>query len=211
MEGIEMFLMENLVTGPLQVNTYLVADKATGNCIVIDPGGDAKGIMDRIEEKGWSAQKIVLTHGHGDHIGALKDLIEKLNIPIAIHHQDASMIADGQRNFTARMGAPIEVVADERLEDGDEIKLGESIIKVIHTPGHTQGGICLLAGDMLFAGDTLFMQSIGRTDLEGGNLFQLLESIKQKLMVLDEEVIVFPGHGPDTTIKMEKMSNPHLR
>lgn len=205
-----MFLMEKLITGPMQVNTYLVADKETGECIVIDPGGNAQAILNLVEEKNWQVKKIVLTHGHGDHIGALVQLKELTQVPVAIHHEDAHMIEDGQRNFTAMMGTAVEITADELLNDGDEIKLGESVIKIIHTPGHTQGGICLLADDMLFSGDTLFMQSIGRTDLEGGNLFQLLGSIKKKLLVLSETVRVFPGHGPETNIKMEKMSNPHL-
>ncbi|RQD70671.1 MAG: MBL fold metallo-hydrolase [Tindallia sp. MSAO_Bac2] len=202
--------MEKLITGPMQVNTYLVADKETGECIVIDPGGNAQAILNLVEEKNWQVKKIVLTHGHGDHIGALVQLKELTQVPVAIHHEDAHMIEDGQRNFTAMMGTAVEITADELLNDGDEIKLGESVIKIIHTPGHTQGGICLLADDMLFSGDTLFMQSIGRTDLEGGNLFQLLGSIKKKLLVLSETVRVFPGHGPETNIKMEKMSNPHL-
>ncbi|SFH46901.1 Glyoxylase, beta-lactamase superfamily II [Tindallia magadiensis] len=206
-----MFSYEKIITGPLQVNTYLVTDDKTSECIVIDPGGEATEIIAMADKKGWKITKIVLTHGHGDHIGGLDQLKKELNVPIYIHEKDAPMIEDGQRNFTAMMGDVVEISADHFLADGDTIELGNSVVNVIHTPGHTQGGICLLADKMLFSGDTLFMHSIGRTDLEGGNLFQLLGSIKNKLLVLDETIRVFPGHGPDTTIKLEKTRNPHLQ
>jgi hydroxyacylglutathione hydrolase len=205
-----MFSLKKLVTGPMQVNTYILGETESREAIVVDPGGNRPGIQQVLEQQGWTLKKIVLTHGHGDHIGAVIELKEQTGVPVAVHRDDAEMLADSQKNFTSMMGGGIQFKADELLDDGEALKLGTDQIKVIHTPGHTPGGICLLAGELLISGDTLFLQSIGRTDLEGGSHRQLIESIKTKLMNLSDTVKVYPGHGPDTTIGFEKKSNPYL-
>ncbi len=205
-----MFTMKKLVTGPMQVNTYILAETESKEAMVIDPGGNAGGVMQVLEQQGWNLKLIALTHGHGDHLGAVKDLQMKTGVPVVLHEDDAPMAADSKENFTAMMGPGIEIQPDGLLQDGDEILLGEKPVAVIHTPGHTQGGVCFMADKMLFAGDTLFMQSIGRTDLAGGNQRQLIRSINDKLLTLDDDVLVYPGHGPETTIADERRSNPHL-
>ncbi len=205
-----MFSLKKLVTGPMQVNTYILGETESREAVVVDPGGNRPAIQQVLEQQGWTLKKIVLTHGHGDHIGAVLELKEMTGVPVAVHREDAEMLADSQKNFTSMMGGGIQFQADELLDDGETLKLGTDQIKVIHTPGHTPGGICLLAGELLFSGDTLFLQSIGRTDLEGGSHRQLIESIKTKLMKLSDTVKVYPGHGPDTTIGLEKKSNPYL-
>lgn len=205
-----MFTVKKLVTGPLQVNTYILAETESKEAMVIDPGGNAGGVIQILEQQEWKLKLIALTHGHGDHLGAVKDLQMKTGVPVVLHEDDAPMAADSKENFTAMMGTGIEISADGLLQDGDEILLGEKSVTVIHTPGHSQGGVCFKADNMLFSGDTLFMQSIGRTDLAGGNHRQLIRSIHDKLLTLADDVMVYPGHGPETTIGDERRSNPHL-
>lgn len=205
-----MFTVKKLVTGPLQVNTYILGETESKEAMVIDPGGNAGGVIQVLDRQGWKLKVIVLTHGHGDHLGAVADLQEKTGVPVILHEEDGPMASDSKKNFTAMMGPGIEITPDGLLQDGDEILLGDQPVTVIHTPGHTQGGICLKTDKLLFSGDTLFMQSIGRTDLAGGNHRQLIKSIHDKLFTLDDDVQVFPGHGPDTTIGDERRKNPHL-
>lgn len=205
-----MFNVKKLVTGPLQVNTYILGDVDSKEAMVIDPGGNAGGVIQVLEQQGWKLKLIVLTHGHGDHIGAVSELKQRTGVSMMIHNEDAAMLADSKRNFTSMMGTGVEMTPDGLLEDGDEILLGEKSVVVIHTPGHTQGGICLKADQFLFTGDTLFMLSIGRTDLEGGNHRQLIRSIQERLMILDDSIVVYPGHGPESTIGEERKRNPYL-
>ena len=138
-----MFNVKKLVTGPLQVNTYILGDVDSKEAMVIDPGGNAGGVIQVLEQQGWKLKLIVLTHGHGDHIGAVSELKQRTGVSMMIHNEDAAMLADSKRNFTSMMGTGVEMTPDGLLEDGDEILLGEKSVVVIHTPGHTQGGICL--------------------------------------------------------------------
>lgn len=205
-----MFKVKKLVTGPMQVNTYIVGETESKEALVIDPGGNAGGVLQVLEQQEWNLKLIVLTHGHGDHIGAVMELKEKTGVPVVLHDEDAAMLADSKKNYTAMMGGGVTIEPDGLLEDGDDIILGEEKVEVIHTPGHTQGGICLKADHMLFTGDTLFMQSIGRTDLEGGNTRQLIKSIRERILSLEDGITVYPGHGPESTIGAERQSNPFL-
>ena len=191
-------------------NTYLVWDELSWEALIIDPAAaDAKLLEACINLK---LKYIVNTHGHGDHIGGNDFLKRNTQAELAIHVSDAPMLQDAAKNLSSFWGANLVCPeADIKLEDGDFLQLGDNRIEVIHTPGHSKGGICLLAGNCLFCGDTLFAGSIGRTDLPGGDYGTLIRSIRDRLFILDDEVIVFPGHGPETTIGIEKEENPFVR
>lgn len=198
--------------GALWTNCYLVWD-GSGEAIVVDPGGDAAEVADFIDDNKLRLNWIILTHGHGDHIGGVADLRSMSACGVAIHEKDAAYLTSASKNFSSYMGEPIELrAADRLLKDGDELKAGELDIKVIHTPGHTQGGISLLVSDggekALFSGDTLFARSVGRTDLPGGDEDTLMQSLK-KLEPLPDDLMVFPGHGPSTILGEEKRYNPY--
>lgn len=200
-----------IVAGVYGVNCYVVHDD-TKEGIVIDPGGDVDEILNVIKEKEIDIKYIVLTHGHGDHIGGLVNLKNALNVPVMIHEKDGKMLRDGSKNLSPTMAmGTVEVEADILLKDGDKIKIGNEEILVIHTPGHTKGGISLKFKDNIFTGDTLFTGSIGRTDLLGGDFGQIIQSIKEKLLIYPGETKVYPGHGPSSTIGREKKSNPFLK
>ncbi|HKL43561.1 MAG TPA: MBL fold metallo-hydrolase [Clostridia bacterium] len=194
--------------GTYQTNCYLVADEGSKEAFIIDPAGDLEQIKNLIDEKTYDLQYIILTHGHGDHIGAVEGLKEAYDAVLLIHEEDAEMLRDHQLNLTFRMGEKIEIEADQTFRDGETLMVGSLELKFIHTPGHSKGSSCILVEDALFSGDTLFFNSIGRTDLYGGDGRKIIESIKNKLLILPEETKVYPGHGQSTTIKNELKKNP---
>ncbi len=192
-------------------NTYLVWDKDSKDAMLIDPAAPNRNLLIEIQKKELKLKYIVLTHGHADHIGGVGYFQEELGAEIMIHALDASMLSDPELNLSSLMGQyVIAPNPSKKLADGDEINLGAESLKVIHTPGHTKGGICLLHKNILFSGDTLFQMGIGRTDLPGGSMEALGESIKNKLFKLAEDTIVLPGHGGQSTIGDEEVANPFL-
>lgn len=201
-----MLKIKQYQTGPLSVNTYLVCDDVSKECIIIDLGGEIDKIYKDIKEFGGDLKYILNTHGHFDHIWGEKEAQEKYNIPIYVHKDDLEMV-NNLETYTKLWGFPLQrppkaVCAFD--ETTNNLTIGDKKIKIFHTPGHTKGGSCFLIENNLFSGDTLFFNSIGRTDLEGGSYSELINSIKTKLLPLDENTIVYPGHGPKTTIKSEK-------
>lgn len=199
-----------LKTGVLGVNTYLVFDNGSG-AFVVDPGGDAQKIRQAAAERGRKIQAVLLTHGHFDHIGALQEL-QRDGAKVYVHTADAPMLLDDEASLGAQFGYSTEPCrADHLLSGGEELSLCGITIRVIATPGHTPGGVCYLAGDVIFSGDTLFCGSVGRTDFSAGDHAQLICSIKNKLFTLPEHLRVLPGHGEETTIEDEKKYNPFVR
>lgn len=197
--------------GIYAANCYIVYSENTKDGIVVDPGGDADHILETIEKNKLNINHIILTHGHGDHIGGVMELKNALNVNVMIHEEDAEMLRNGEINLSTTMAmGSVEIEPDKLLKDGDIIKFGDLEAEVIHTPGHTKGGICLKIEDILITGDTLFAGSIGRTDLSGGNYETIISSIKEKLMVLSDNIEVFPGHGGPSTIGRERVRNPFL-
>jgi glyoxylase-like metal-dependent hydrolase (beta-lactamase superfamily II) len=179
---------------------------------VIDPGDDAHKIIAAINDAKLEVVAIINTHGHFDHVMANSKIKEATQAPIWIHSEDAAMLTSGSLNLSSYMGAGLKCgEADRELKDGDVLTAGNFSLKVLHTPGHTAGGISLLGENDVFVGDTLFAESIGRTDFPGGSYSQLINSIQTKLMVLDDAVKAYPGHGPATTIGWERRRNPFIQ
>ena len=198
--------------GVIGTNCYVVINEEQKKCVVIDPGGDADQILEKIKQKGITIEAIFLTHGHSDHIMAVDEVREVTGAKVYISEADADMLTKASSNLSVYMGAGREFkAADEFLIDGETITAAGLKFQVVATPGHTKGGICLLCGDTVFCGDTIFSESIGRTDLPGGSYSQILHSIKTKIMVLPDEMKLLPGHGPATTIGWERRRNPFLQ
>lgn len=190
-----------------QVNTYLVIQKR--EAVLIDPSKGDKKIIQLLKEKDIKLTKILLTHGHLDHISGVEYFKRKTDSRIFIHKEDAKMLTDSKKNLSFFMGESIIApLADKLLCNGETIKFGQNFFKVLHTPGHTKGSVCFLIGDKLFSGDTLFAGGVGRTDFPSGSHKDILTSIKSKLFTLPKSTLVFPGHGPKTTIKKEILTNP---
>jgi len=201
----DKLFIKRLVVGSLSANCYIVGTAGEG--MVIDPGGHAGEIHRAIEESGLEIIIIVLTHGHSDHIAALRDIQDRTGAEVAIHREDADFLeTSSQFGISYRTPHP----PDRLLGDGDMIEIGELKFKIIHTPGHTPGGICLLTGDKVFTGDTLFRRGIGTTLMPGSSRGQLIASIQTRLMTLPDETIVYPGHGRETTIGAERKDNPYV-
>lgn len=210
-QGEEEVKIITLPVGPIQANCYIVYDENSKETMIIDPGDEGPLIMEEVKKRHLQVKYIVNTHGHGDHIGANEYVKEATGAPLAVHELDSSLLTSPRENLSAMLGHIINKPAPDRfLHEGDELQLGKSKFRVLHTPGHTRGGICLLGDEALFSGDTLFENSIGRTDFPGGSHQQLINSIKTKLLVLDDKMIVYPGHGDPTTIGWEKNNNPYL-
>jgi glyoxylase-like metal-dependent hydrolase (beta-lactamase superfamily II) len=202
-----------LAVGPLEVNCYIVWDRETKKAFVIDPGGDEDVIKMEVWKNSLDVEYIVNTHGHFDHVGGDAALKEALGAPIAIHGSDAGLMAEAhERGVIFGVNAPKQPAPDKLLEDGSTLKAGGLTLEVIHTPGHTPGGVCLFdrADSILFTGDTLFAGSVGRTDLEDGSYEELMESIKTRILPLSDSVRIYPGHGPDSTIGAERRNNPFI-
>ena len=205
-------LVACITVGPLRENCYLYACPETLEAVVIDPGDEAQRILDRIQELKFIPRYIINTHGHFDHIGAIDEISAVYPVPLAIHPDDVPYYTDSDSaRLTGRPAPLVKREPDLLLREGDTISFGSLTLAVLHTPGHTPGGICLVSHPYcVFSGDTLFRRSIGRTDFPGGNYEQIVTSIRKKLYPLDEELAVFPGHGDPTTIGEEKYENPFV-
>ncbi len=205
-------VIEKLELGMFASNCYIVGAESNREGIIIDPGAEAGKILQKVEDLGLEVKLIVLTHGHIDHTGALKEVKEATDAEVAIHTDDVkSLQARDPLSIVFRRSLQTPPSPDRLLKDGDSIDIGDLHFSVLHTPGHTPGGICLLGEGVVFSGDTLFNFGIGRFDMPGGNGSQLMNSIHTKLMVLPDSTIVYPGHGPETTIGTERQWNPFLR
>jgi len=199
--------IKKIIVGPLESNCYLFGDEATKEIFVIDPGGDYREIKSVIDKNGMKPKAVINTHGHGDHIGANKEF----GIPVWIHRLDADFLMDPSKNLSGAFGFFLKTKTASRLvEDKDILNIGKYSLEVIHTPGHTPGSICLKAESVIFTGDTLFCEGIGRTDFAYGSEEDIMDSIKEKLFTLKDDYVIYPGHGPSSTIGNEKTSNPFV-
>jgi len=192
-------------------NTYLVWDEKSKEAMLVDPADKSEKLLNEIKNMGLTVKYVVNTHGHGDHIGGNTFFREACKAQLVIHRSDAEMLIDSAKNLSAYMGTNIVTKApDLKLDGGEVLSLGSEEIKIIATPGHSKGGICLYFDKTLISGDTLFAQSVGRSDLPGGDHNTLVKSIKEKLFILPEETLVLPGHGAETTIADEQVANPFV-
>ena len=207
--------IERLVLGEYQTNCYVLRESdAVRDCLIIDAAPGADQLIGFLAEHKLNPVAVVLTHGHIDHIAAVAALRQNYpGIKVYIHKLDAEMLTGSENNLSIMTGAPFSTApADSLLEDKSIIEQAGIRLQVLHTPGHTPGGICLYCQDeaIVFTNDTLFAESIGRTDFPGGNMYELIKSVRQKLLTLPDETKVYPGHGPVSTIIREKTRNPFL-
>ncbi len=204
-----MFI-KRIVVGEMAVNCYLVGCESTGQAALIDPGAEADTILAELALGSWRLEKIILTHAHFDHFGAVIAIEKRAQAPLLIGKADAATLSDPALSLAESLGGGRQTLkADTLLEDGQFIALGDLQLEVLHTPGHTPGGICLLAEEVLFTGDTIFAGSCGRTDFPGGSASRLRESLC-RLSQLPGTLKVLPGHGPDSTMSRELTVNPYL-
>lgn len=205
-------LIRAFVTGPLETNTYLVADRAVGEAMVIDPGGDPGEILAFLAAERLRCRHIVNTHGHFDHVSGNRALKSATGASLLIHEGDVPMLSVAMaqaRHFL--LHAENSPQADILLADQEELRIGTALLRVVHTPGHSPGGITLVAKGMAFCGDLVFHGSVGRTDLPGGSERVLLDSIRRHILTLPDDTVLYPGHGPETTVGLEKRQNPFFR
>lgn len=203
--------IEKYVLGPFQTNAYILTNPASGESIVIDPGMEPAALLRALEGKNVVA--VLLTHAHLDHIGGLNQVRALTGAPVYIHPLEQSWLTDPDLNGSTRWNLSEPIVcepAEHELADGQTLELAGLSIRVLHTPGHSPGSCSFVVGPHCFDGDVLFAQSIGRTDLPGGSFETLMISIQDKLFELDDDTIVYPGHGPKTTIEAEKLYNPYV-
>jgi glyoxylase-like metal-dependent hydrolase (beta-lactamase superfamily II) len=208
-----VLILRTLLVGPIQTNCYLIGDEATKDGVVIDPGGDPDLILDAIDGEGLAICYILNTHAHFDHMMANSTLVAATGAPLALHREDRELLsAGGGATWFGLLSSPPTPEVDVELSDGQELAVGGLHINVLHTPGHSPGHVSffLPRERVLFSGDALFHEGIGRTDLPGGDYNTLIASIRHKLLTLPDETVVYPGHGPATTIGSERRHNPHF-
>lgn len=202
-----------LASSGIDSNSYLIYDDEKTACAVVDPSGDFYAMQDALSELGLLSKvvTVLLTHGHFDHIELADVVRDRFNVPAAVHKLDAPMLGDAKLNLSELFGMPHVVRPAERmLTGGDEIMIGKEALQVLHTPGHTPGGVSFYAPGFVASGDTLFEGGVGRADFPGGDMTQLLSGIRSRLLTLDDETVVWPGHGGPTVIGREKQCNPYL-
>lgn len=204
-------ILETVCVGPMQVNCYVLASGERTSAIIIDPGAQARKIKQVLDRHKLKPAFIINTHGHFDHIGSN----DNFGVPVYVHREDYDSLRDSQLNLSGLFALPYEVKSEIRtLEDNQMIELGDLQLQVLHIPGHTPGGIALRLLEpedrIVFTGDTLFCQGIGRSDMSGGDEALLIKSIKEKLLTLPDDTVVYPGHGPSSTIGEERRNNPFL-
>lgn len=210
--------INHYVVGMVQTNCYIVINDETKECFIVDSGASGKQLAEKIRQDGLTPVAILLTHGHFDHAGAAKTLADEFNIKVYAHEAEADTLKDPQKNVSWMVNCKESYDADVFLKDEEIITVAGFEIKVLHTPGHTAGGCCyyIPAENVVFTGDTLFAQSVGRTDFPGGSMSQIVRSIQEKLLTLNEpgnletDIMVYPGHNDPTTIETERMQNPYL-
>lgn len=197
--------------GPMDNNVYLLADETSGEAAIIDPGFDTIGLHAEAVKRGLSITLIINTHAHLDHTACNADFARLTGAPLTMHGADVALMEQAEMQANWFGVRPPEVVPPTTLlQDGDRIAVGDGTVEALHTPGHSPGSVCLLGDGFVITGDVLFAGSIGRGDLPGGNMEQLLRSIRARLMVLPNDTIVYPGHGPTSTIGVERRTNPYL-
>ena len=207
--------VDQYIVGNMAVCCYIISCETTKKAAIVDPGGDEQRILDEVAAHGLEVEYIIATHGHPDHVCGNRIMKEATNAAIVMHEADDDFFSQSQvKSFFSMLGMEESPPADIRVKEGDTITLGEQSIQVIHTPGHTPGGMCLYNAPDLITGDSLFVGGIGRTDFPGGSHQELISSIVNKLLVLPPETVVWPGHGyggSKSTISEESRSNPYLR
>ncbi|MBQ6631336.1 MAG: MBL fold metallo-hydrolase [Romboutsia sp.] len=202
--------IEKIVEPYFGENMYILIDEETKKCAVVDPGGASDKILNYIRANALELEYIILTHGHGDHIGAVNKIKSQTNVKVIAHNDEKELLNDNRKNLSYSMHCgPQQLDADIYVNDKDKLELGNLKLSFIHTPGHTKGCMCIRVNDDMFTGDTLFAGSIGRTDLYGGDYRQIEKSLK-KLSKFEDKVKIHPGHGPSSTLGIEKMSNPYM-
>ena len=207
-------IVKMLAVGPFASNCYIVGSSSTKEGMIIDPGAEAETILRTVLQTGLSVSLIVITHAHMDHVSALRAVQKKTHAQFAIHEEEKGLLLTAPMRMLTSLGlTPVKSPPrpDRLLKDGDRIDVGDLHFEVLYTPGHSSGGICFLGHGVVFSGDTLFNFGIGRTDFPGCSHERLMKSIREKLMVLPDETIVYPGHGPLTTIGDERRGNPFLQ
>jgi glyoxylase-like metal-dependent hydrolase (beta-lactamase superfamily II) len=204
--------LKTLVLGMVQTNCYIVSNNVSKEAIVFDPADDADRIEQYLKANDLVCKGILLTHGHFDHILAATELSARTKAPIHAHEAEEKLLEDPHLNASSQIRRECALIPEVLLRDGQNLELAGFTIRVIHTPGHTAGGVCYYFSGhgTLISGDTLFLESIGRTDLPTGNSEQLVDSINSKLMILEDQVKVYPGHGRPTTIGYERENNVYL-
>jgi hydroxyacylglutathione hydrolase len=201
----------NFQLGWFETNCYLIWDPISRHALVIDPGAPSEDLETAIVDERLRVTAIINTHGHADHIGGNFRVKSLTSAPLFIHENDQAMLQDDNLNLSAQFGYPlVSPPADDLAHDGQQFILGRHQIEIYHTPGHTPGSICIMTDGYLLSGDTLFAASVGRTDLPGGNMERLIKSLQEKIIPLPSNTVIFPGHGPFTTLDREKKKNPFL-
>ncbi|MDO4281273.1 MAG: MBL fold metallo-hydrolase [Peptococcaceae bacterium] len=204
--------IKTLVVGSLEENCYVVYDPISREAIITDPGDEPEKIIDFIRAENLKPLEIINTHGHWDHIGAVNAIKEAFGIPFYMHEADAEWLTPPLYNLFGNHAEKPPVV-DRFIKNGDEFRLGTRPLRIIHTPGHTRGGcvIWYMNDDIALTGDTLFKGTVGRTDFPGGSYEEILESVQIRLAALPDDCVVYPGHGPKSTMEFERAHNPYLR